>query len=707
MKQNKLFIWAWLLTCVLWTGCDDSVTVRVSCEEQNATLCVNNKVYICIDHTWQNPQDCVAGCDDAKKTCLEKCKESQERCSDDKNNIEVCQSDGTWQSHPCGEGQKCDIENVKCEPESDDVECTEENYQCTGTILQVCKSGNWETSKECNEGEICDEDSQSCMKKPVENKCSEEGKIQCRNEGDSHYMMCKGGIWTPEECPEDEACFGDDCRKKCEYNEVNSVCQGVDKIEVCRQEGYWDELQKCEAEKQCIENDVDGKKVARCVEKCDPNKVFLQCAKNISIGDENIEMLEVCYNDRLHLFGEKCMHGCDDEKMKCRECKQGGGCFIYDTLSMSKEKGYYAFCKDGYWSYSVCDQDGVSCDEYKNECTCVSGQKICAVDKNGTDVMLMCENERWRSVYCPQSEKGDGCDGGRNKCVSIGDTAVWGECSLDDVYGYYGKDNKNYYKKCNTQGMWKEIETCEGDNCDKVTYNECVSGNSYCAKDGTILSCNGGKLQVDEKCEACSEYNDNDKVKAKCEGCKNGVFGCEDNKLSRCEHGDWVEMDECEDDLVCNSEIGVCHKMIERNSCAANGGIAYALLLDKNSDQKQIIQCENKCYVYDDNQSAVACDKDSLGNYASLDGDGVWRVKHPYAIEITCPSEVITTDWYRCSFFNENFKCIEGRYQCGQDNSVELCVGESWRSEYQNVGTCPKGTRCDDSGNFIRCVPND
>lgn len=165
MKQNKLFIWAWLLTCVLWTGCDDSVTVRVSCEEQNATLCVNNKVYICIDHTWQNPQDCVAGCDDAKKTCLEKCKESQERCSDDKNNIEVCQSDGTWQSHPCGEGQKCDIENVKCEPESDDVECTEENYQCTGTILQVCKSGNWETSKECNEGEICDEDSQSCIKK--------------------------------------------------------------------------------------------------------------------------------------------------------------------------------------------------------------------------------------------------------------------------------------------------------------------------------------------------------------------------------------------------------------------------------------------------------------------------------------------------------------------------------------------------------------
>ena len=68
---------------------------------------------------------------------------------------------------------------------------------------------------------------------------------------------------------------------------------------------------------------------------------------------------------------------------------------------------------------------------------------------------------------------------------------------------------------------------------------------------------------------------------------------------------------------------------------------------------------------------------------------------------------MVRTLWQPECVNGETFKCMDGVYKCSGDNKIQLCTGGDWSADFVDVGTCPKGTRCDDSGNFVRCVPND
>lgn len=671
MKQNKLFIWAWLLTCVLWTGCDDSVTVRVSCEEQNATLCVNNKVYICIDHTWQNPQDCVAGCDDAKKTCLEKCKESQERCSDDKNNIEVCQSDGTWQSHPCGEGQKCDIENVKCEPESDDVECTESDNNCIdSTVLQVCESGKLVT-KNCHElgcnfyEKKCNDESivSACQ---ANAECSMDGKSICNDNG--QFEICDQG-----------SCEVINGVAKCEFcTPGQNKCDDEGKIlKSCNSEGEWSAsecLLRCatyDGVSKCVECETDicdGEKIRRCY-------------------DGELKEPVSCNNDNVCYLGE-----CTGPVIQCTN----------DGL------GYKVY-RDKEWVESPCPA-GMYCDnnflkERQNnealaciECTpreqkCTKGEIFQTCDDNG----------RWGAP--------EWCAG---ECEGITEC---GECIDGSYVCMPEKDGKVKLLQCKSN-EWTEYRICEHNNMCYISESNdfagcvsCIPGSGFC-EDKKLKKCNehgNGYNEID-----CGDDKSCDPYIAECiQECDKGSRRCvvEDGKdlLQMCENKTWKTIDTCEENEVCNSFVGICQSAPSQTYCMVNDDTVFVVSAkDDLMNGQYVKECDDKCYRYADGlKKTASCDDPKrLMSYLSLNKKGEWSTmtsKSPKSCEggFSCVNSNLG---FTCRACTVN-QCVEGRYQCGEEEGkVQYCLpnsnglGMSW---YE--ASCPTGKKCKESEDGVQC----
>ena len=654
MKQNKLFIWAWLLTCVLWTGCDDSVTVRVSkaCDGTTEKLCVDENgkatIYVCENNSWTNISICKdGGCNTNKTGCedenLELCTPEDTQCTE--NGLRTCSKDSKW-SDPVPCQDVCE----KIDGVSQCVSCSPGSKVCdeTGMSYAVCDlKGEYGEYEKCGTGLKCLNG--DCVEDDSTDETCTSGDTKC--EGNILYS-CDDEKWHEKDC-EEYRCVEHNGGYSCTECENNSFQCNGNNVQKCTN-GFWEEDSKCDENKQCENDTLDGVSYVRCADKCESDES--RCV------DVDGKKKEVCEGGVYHLK-DACEFGCTDGE--CLSCEPKSQCVVKVSSETSMvDDNIFRICEDdGSWGgFDVCDDNSeVSCSDINAQCTCSGDVTQCA--SNG-DYMLSCKGEKWVMEDCP--EKIDGkCAPSKRKCVDVNDEVKWAECLPDEVIQYKGSSSGDMYKKCDENGVWSELKECDDDNCKKGYGVDCVENDRKCVASKLVV-CYGG------------EYS-----KFECKSSEN---------------------------MICNDFVGFCQIRQNQGMCVADEKGTYAIPLKTEGGLFEYDFCGEGCYKYAySGLNYASCDKPESNIYALLNQEGKWSV-HPSAdsVEIACnDGEMVRTLWQPECVNGETFKCMDGVYKCSGDNKIQLCTGGDWSADFVDVGTCPKGTRCDDSGNFVRCVPND
>ncbi|MBQ9818147.1 MAG: hypothetical protein IJM59_11890 [Proteobacteria bacterium] len=191
------------------------------CEIQNnvaeckcVPYCSEYDLYTCKENGTKDKVHCEHGCKDLK--CMT-CTPGTIRCSDDKNSLQNCSTEGIWEDTACPNG--CIIDTPAfC------AECKENATQCHGeTVTQKCIQGKYKDFP-CESGSYCD--AGEC--KPY---CGN-GKLDANEVCDGQYFSRKCHDIVPNTCAETSFSGSPGCSDTCQIQ--TGSCKVRNELTKCK-----------------------------------------------------------------------------------------------------------------------------------------------------------------------------------------------------------------------------------------------------------------------------------------------------------------------------------------------------------------------------------------------------------------------------------------------------------------------------------------
>ncbi len=548
--------------------------------------------------------------------CSDVCKNGERMCVDEK--IRICSNGSFVEVGSCNETVKV---------------CKDGDSKCEGDVPSVCSNGQWTDSAACTGN------TPKCALVEGKPLCVVEctpGSMKCALEQTGFYKECDGtGVWSDSR----------PCKENVEYCRLNNQCGGEQPCEeycdnntphVCSN-NIAQKQTACGEGETCKEiTNQDGKRVARCFEKCDTNGITAcdgdgkykicddgvwsdsePCTENVDFCKLNNGCVvnQTCTNDGVYCednTAKQCSGGVETTIEECgtdRICIPGSGCVTpdCDLGPQDCKEGSTSICSNDEHDFG-CQIDCLSATPNPIQCTNVVGEflscngNVCGECLNDN---YMCEantpNKCINGQWTPLLSKGCSAD---KPCRVVVSGAKCTECEpgkrkCDD--GDNSSGGRGYYKECNPEGDW-ESHQCTG-SVDVCTVNMC---------DGDDLGCTNGETKCDgnspKKCnngqwesfgESCNVYGSScmiinegtvDEI-AKCAFCKPGISQCvDDNKAYRvCDaEGNWGDPKACT--RGCDSATGMCKGEHPITSCNATklkispDGFKYNIASDGSED---------------------------------------------------------------------------------------------------------------------------
>ncbi len=357
--------------------------------------------------------------------------------------------------------------------------------------------------------------------------------------------------------------------------------------------------------------------------------------------------------------------------------------FILATLLCST--GLTA-CGDGISSSfedfgALCKASGGDVVEEKdNVCKCdkeCATGVVCIAGKCANDIIeVNCER-----TECKNNDDGSGslfvCVEGRVseeiKCSGF-------SCKNDKECG----ECKNDAKKCNANGEyicingdWGEPNKCGDLGCNKkaTACAVCNNNETQCNKEASKKQiCNGGEWLFDKECEyGC--------LNEKCAECSGNTRQCTDlKKVSECQQGKWVEIEDCNDKYCSN---GTCTTEI---ICNIGELICDGHELKKCDDTKKWVLKEN-CEERDCLGYLKQCACDESLRECKNDNNKIGQM-------------TVCVEGENTGFSCEDVSCNNDGTDCGQcKNDDTICAGEKIRTcangVWETPADCGSGEKCD------------
>ncbi len=674
---------------LLETEIDDGCKLHtVKCNGLTKFVCVANDE---INELCSEADD-ILTCQSEKYTGKTRWKLSQEPCEcfdgqvsyrnvEDENGNELCHefncSFGKFDDKPVlVDGNSCLYVESKFQPGG---RCINNESSCTGNKLSICVNGLYKEI-EC---EGCRENTEdgvySCTVKSCENEnkpfCSDDLLKTCESSGeadDASFQItitpCRDGCVPGNE--EHEAfCYttADRCKDGDVDSTNNKICQNGEWI-VCSL-GMMNQSE-C---RECLDGNVicDGNSLKICE---DGHWSVHQCADQcVSNSTENASGSKMCVES---------VSECEENAVVC-------------------DNGMLKKCEGSHWTYIKCSKGCIDNDKasYCKECDdtdepkCIDNPDIKTVDisennkgKIGIDsdseskgnTVQICNGGRWDKKQCKS-----GCYGSFNEDGN-------GSVTCIDAKG----DSKD--KVCSS--VAGQAAMCISDEKKHVTCIDEDDEINYYATTYCQIGC----------------YSTGDSVG--CGVCQNGEKKCQDNKILKCENGQWNSTDEdcepceagktkCEADsyFMCD-ENGWRIQSCDGMGCDSNGCLECTGNETK-CESGRLFTCNNGhweegmiCPLGCDDVQCRVCDADEYpkcdeNNSNKLTCDDGLDVK-----EEPCENGCLNGECRECK--DDGDKKCEGGY-------YDVCRDGKWKKTQETCEKCDNSTsECRSDGNFYQCMEN-